>query len=500
MFTTKTALKVAIYVRKSREDEGGAEETLHNQRETLIRLAESKGYNYDIFQEVESSVKWHRPELTKMIEGILQGKYSRVLVTHVDRLSRDERDLAELKEIFTEHEVIIETPDNVIDFSDENQELWFGFTSVLSAYEYKRIRQRLIQGKYNAVGIKNRWIGSVAPLGYTWDKNIKKLVVNPDEAKIVRKMVDLALLGYSSRQIADKLNKLGYRTRKGNPFRTDKVLRTLQNRVYLGEAKYSSQRLKKTAIAKGCHEPLMTEDEFSQIQALLQSRRSKENLYSLGIKSCINKLLVCGVCGKGLTIQKNNKVKKSGEDASFYQIRPCLHYLDLETKCYNKGCKVDKVENAVKEALLQYKEELEKSLINLLAKDTSDIEKKLNKTLESLQSDLVKHQRKSKKLLELYLEGDLDKDQYQEMRKQIEDTIAALQNEIAVTKNKLKKLDTTAQISRVKNILNMIDNFEQMELEEQNATLKLLISKIVFTKTPETNNQPKIEIHWREVF
>lgn len=298
---------MAIYVRKSREDEGGAEETLHNQRETLIRLAQSKKYNYNIFQEVESSVKWHRPELTKMIEGILQGKYSRVLVTHVDRLSRDERDLAELKEIFTEHEVIIETPDNVIDFSDENQELWFRFTSVLSAYEYKRIRQRLIQGKYNAVAIKNRWIGSVAPLGYTWDKNIKKLIVNPDEAKIVKKMFDLALLGYSSRQIADKLNKLGYRTRKGNPFRTDKVLRTLQNRVYLGEAKYNSKRLKKTAVAENCHEPLMTEDEFNQIQSLLKSRRSKENLYSLGVKSCVNKLLVCGVCGKGLTIQKNNK-------------------------------------------------------------------------------------------------------------------------------------------------------------------------------------------------
>lgn len=38
-----------------------------------------------------------------MLEGIIQGKYSRVLVTHPDRLSRDERDSAELKEIFIEH-------------------------------------------------------------------------------------------------------------------------------------------------------------------------------------------------------------------------------------------------------------------------------------------------------------------------------------------------------------------------------------------------------------
>ncbi|WP_396953968.1 recombinase family protein [Neobacillus niacini] len=46
---------------------------------------------------------WNRPESAKMLEGIIQGKYSRVLVTHPDRLSRDERDSAELKEIFIEH-------------------------------------------------------------------------------------------------------------------------------------------------------------------------------------------------------------------------------------------------------------------------------------------------------------------------------------------------------------------------------------------------------------
>jgi site-specific DNA recombinase len=63
----------------------------------------------------------------------------------------------------------------------------------------------------------------------------------------------------------------------------------------------------------------------------------------------------------------------------------------------------------------------------------------------------------------------------------------------------LHHLDATAQINKVKNILNMIDNFEEMELEEQNATLKLIIKEIVITKTVETNNEPVIDIHWREL-
>lgn len=499
MVQTATKLKVALYVRKSREEEGGAEETLLNQRETLVRIAEQKGYSYDLFQEVESSINWNRPELAKMLEGILQGKYSRVLVTHTDRLSRDERDSAELKEIFIDNDIIIETPDSTIDLSDENQELMFGFTSVLSAYEYKRIRHRLNKGKYDAVAIKNRWIGSIAPIGYSWDKNIKQLNVNPDEKKVVRKMVELALLGYSSRLIADKVNQLGYRSRKGIPFKTDRVLAILQNRVYLGESKYNSKRLKKVAVAKDTHEAIMTEQEFNQIQALFKSRRSKENLQSLGIKSPLNKLLVCGVCGKGMTIQLNNKVRKTGRNYSFYQIRPCRHQIDLDTKCHNAGVAIYKVENAVLEALKLYKQELEQSLVSLLAEDTSGIEFSLASTLGGLEADLAKHERKAKRLLDLYLDEELDKQSYQQKKQTLEDTISALKNEINIIQSKLESIDASTQVDKVTGIIEMIDNFEEMELEEQNATLKLIVSGIVFTKTADTNNEPIIDIKWREL-
>ncbi|MEC2400925.1 recombinase family protein [Bacillus subtilis] len=339
-------------------------------------------------------------------------------------------------------------------------------------------------------------------MGYTWDKNTKQLNVNPDEKKIVRKMVELALLGYSSRLIADKVNQLGYRSRKGIPFKTDRVLGILQNRVYLGESKYNSKRLKKVAIAKDTHEVIMTEEEFNQIQALFKSRRSKENLQSLGIKSPVNKLLVCGVCGvcgKGMTIQLNNKVRKAGRNYSFYQIRPCRHQVDLDTKCHNGGVSIYKVENAVIEALKLYKQELVQSLVSLLDEDTSDLENSLKSNLESLETDLAKEERKAKRLLDLYLDEELDKQSYQQKKQALEDIISALKNEINLVSHKLESVDASAQVNKVKGIIEMIDSFEEMELEEQNATLKLIISGIVFTKTAETNNEPVIDIKWREL-
>jgi len=500
MVRTVTNEKVALYVRKSREGENGVDETLHTQRETLLRLAEQNGYNNpDLFEEIESSIKWNRPELAKMIASIEEGKYDRILVTHIDRLGRDIGLLDDIKKLCIEHEIIIETPDNVIKFDDENQELLFGFSSVLSDFEYKRIRHRLNKGKYDAVAIKNRWIGSIAPIGYTWDKNTKQLYVNPEEKKVIRKMVELALLGYSSRLIADKVNDLGYRSRKGIPFKTDRILNILQNRVYLGESKYNSKRLKKIAVAKDTHEAIMSEVEFNQIQALFTSRRSKENLQSLGIKSPVNKILVCGVCGKGMTIQLNNKVRNTGRNYSFYQIRPCRHQVDLETKCHNGGVSVYKVENAVIEALNLYKQELEQSLVSLLVEDTSDLENSLKSNLESLETDLAKQERKAKRLLDLYLDEELDKQSYQQKKQALEDIISALKNEINIVSHKLENVDASTHVDKVKGIIEMIDNFEEMELEEQNATLKLIISGIVFTKTAETNNEPVIDIKWREL-
>ncbi|KUP06192.1 hypothetical protein Q75_09690 [Bacillus coahuilensis p1.1.43] len=136
--------KQALYIRKSREGEGGADETLHTQRETLLRLAEQNGYkNPDVYEEIESSIDWNRPKLSELILAIEQGKYDRILVTHIDRIGRDIGLLDNIKKLCIEHDIVIETPDNVIKFDDENQELLFGFSSVLSDYEYKRIRHRL---------------------------------------------------------------------------------------------------------------------------------------------------------------------------------------------------------------------------------------------------------------------------------------------------------------------------------------------------------------------
>lgn len=139
------------------------------------------------------------------------------------------------------------------------------------------------------------------------------------------------------------------------------------------------------------------------------------------------------------------------------------------------------------------------SLVSLLAEDTSDIETNLSTTLGGLKTDLTKQEKKAQRLLDVYLEGDIDKSTYQQRKKTAEDTISALTIEINILEHKLNSLDDSAQVNKVSGIIEMIDNFEEMELEEQNATLKLIVSGIVYTKTADTNNELEIDIKWREL-
>ncbi|TFH63490.1 recombinase family protein [Peribacillus frigoritolerans] len=493
--------RVAIYIRSSREREGGEDETLFTQRKILTDIAKNKGYSYDIYEEIESSVKEDRDELGKMKNKLVSCEYDRILVTKLDRLARDTGIFTDIKKICIKNGILIETTTEEIDLTKKTDKMMYNFKSLIAESEYDEIKDRLLTGKFNTVAKRNRWMGSVAPLGYRWDRNVKQLIVVPEEKEIIRKMVELALQGYSSRQIASKLNAMGYRGKKGSPFKTDRVLRILSNKAYLGMCEYYSSYLNETAIAKDCHEPIMTVQEYNDIQALIKSRVSKENLSSLGVKSPVNKILKCGVCGKGLTIQLNNKVRKSGKNYSFYQIRPCLHYLDdLNTvRCNNAGVRVSVIEEAVIEYLKQHKPEIEASIQKLESKDTSELENQLMDTIETVKSNISKYQRRLDKAYEAYLDDLITKEKYSKDSETFGQIINELEDELVLLRNKLSNLDTDAQKEKYMDAVEIIEKYELMSMEEQNASLRLLIKEIVYTRTNETNNVPHVTIIWREL-
>ena len=73
-------------------------------------------------------------------------------------------------------------------------------------------------------------------LGYDYIRETKQIVVNPEEAKVVKFIFKKYLEGYGTGMIAKMLTKKGYRTKRGVVIWSDStVLGILKNEKYVGD-------------------------------------------------------------------------------------------------------------------------------------------------------------------------------------------------------------------------------------------------------------------------
>lgn len=94
--------------------------------------------------------------------------------------------------------------------------------------------------------------GGKPPLGYRAENG--HLAVVPEEAEIVKKVFELRNQGCTLQGIADKLNELGYRSKKGKEFKHSAVQTILGNEdTYRGNYRYGKEMCENTheAILKG---------------------------------------------------------------------------------------------------------------------------------------------------------------------------------------------------------------------------------------------------------
>ena len=167
---------------------------------------------------------------------------------------------------------------------------------------------------------KGKHCGGIPPLGYNLDKT-KHLVVNEDEAEIVRTIFKMYLDGYSYADIAKALNAAGHTTKVGNPFNKNSFSSLLSQRKYIGTFVWNRAPAKRRGpngkrstnthrskpieeqirLTHGCP-AIIPVEQFQQAQELLASRscgrssaKARHHYVLGGLGS-----LKCGVCGKAM--------------------------------------------------------------------------------------------------------------------------------------------------------------------------------------------------------
>ena len=248
------AIRCAIYTRKS-TDEGLEQEfnSLDAQREAAeAYIASQRAEGWQCLPERYDDGGYtggnmDRPALKRLLSDIETGKIDTVVVYKVDRLSRSLLDFSQLVGLFDKHKVSFVSVTQQFNTTTSMGRLTLNILLSFAQFEREIIGER-IRDKVAAAKKKGKHTGGPPVLGYDIDAPNRRLVVNPAEADLVRRIFKLFLQLGSGMKVAKALNADGFRTkawttrngkvRPGQPWDKIAVNRVLNNVKYVGQVSH----------------------------------------------------------------------------------------------------------------------------------------------------------------------------------------------------------------------------------------------------------------------
>jgi DNA invertase Pin-like site-specific DNA recombinase len=316
MFPLEVAhLKIAKYRRKSSEDEDRQVASLADQAVALDEVAgrfriHPSQVVADFGESRSAKLSHARPEFQKMVEMIERGKANAILAWHPDRLSRNLGDVDTLVRLMESGKLTaIITP-----------QYMFGNTPLEKYILISECTRAKLENDNKGVNTRRGLIGKVrkgwrpgpARIGYLNDTTKphgeRDLVPDPERFDKVKRLLHLFLTGNYSVRILRKIAKeqLLLRTRQtrrrgGKPLSLSHVYCLLTEPFYCGKFWWKSQETGEKVLHQGKHPPMITEDEFWQIQAILgkQPRPQPIRLFF-----AYTALMACGECGAAITAEE----------------------------------------------------------------------------------------------------------------------------------------------------------------------------------------------------
>ncbi|MDD3145488.1 MAG: recombinase family protein [Candidatus Gracilibacteria bacterium] len=302
-FNENKPLRVAVYTRVSTNDQYingvGIEAQFKEIKRDLEVYHEKYTFNEkkNYYKEGgQSGADEHRPELDRMIRDIDNGEIDIIIVYKIDRLFRKLLYLLQFIEGISKKGVFIKSINDKIDTTDNMGMVMLQFMGIIGDIERDNIRIRTIDGKKTKAEMGYYVGGGKTPFGYDLHDTPggKKLKINDDEAKIVRRIFDMYV---------NQKNTLGEMARiltmEGIPTRDDRL----------------KEKVRKENLNKDKHKEKYIDEHSENDRSLTHSKGTKKNndgfWYSSSIRKILNREIYTGVYYYGMTTkewdEENNK-------------------------------------------------------------------------------------------------------------------------------------------------------------------------------------------------
>jgi DNA invertase Pin-like site-specific DNA recombinase len=344
-------IRCAIYTRKSSEEGLEMEfNSLDAQREACEAfVASQKQEGWIVLPDVYddggvSGGTLERPALQRLLADIEAGRIDVVVVYKIDRLSRALMDFAKLVEVFDRHSVTFVSVTQQFNTTTSMGRLTLNILLSFAQFEREVTGER-IRDKIAASRKKGMWMGGHPPLGY--DVVDRKLVVNREEAALVRHIFERFLHAGSAMLLMNELNAAGHTTkswttrsgtmRPGRPFDKGVLYKLLNNRVYLGEAVHKGKSY------PGEHQAIIDAPIWDKVHSILsENARRRGNHVRAATPALLKGLIRCASCDRAMT---PSHARKNGRRYRYYVCQSAIK--NGHASCPVRSLPAGEIEEAV---------------------------------------------------------------------------------------------------------------------------------------------------------
>jgi len=468
-------MKAGIYCRVSTLEQAQDGYSLKAQEEKLKSYA--KGMQYDVFStyidDGYSGSSINRPALTKLINDIKSNNIDIVLIYKLDRLSRNVKNVLELVELFKQYKVTLFSLNENLDLSSPFGRAALKMSATFSELERETIVERMMMGKAQRVKQGKAMRNNILPIGYDYDKETDTFVPNENEKEQVEKIFELYLKGWNFSQVSEFMHK-NYKNRYGSyPDRTS-VKKVIDNPFSSGYFWYQGNLNKATNII-----PIISYETW--LKAQTRRLEAKQKRFIPTSPYLLTGLIFCGKCGQRFVAKRyeHTQTRKSDNHSTTY-VRHCYgccarvkrEAAYIPDKCDNIIILQKELDDIIISRFKNLKfdrflVEAEDNAINLIQIQIADIESKIDKLLDLYQEGLIKKEQLTERL--------------QKLEKELNEKKMLLENET----NKAKD-QPSIDIDAIKEKIRNFDNLSQVD---KRILLKAIIKKInIFPN--------KIDIEW----
>ena len=493
----RTKRKVAAYCRVSTDNEDQANSFESQQRYFRQYIERNPDWElYEVFADegISGTNTKKRKEFNRMVACAKNGEFDLIVTKEISRFARNTLDSIFYTRDLKKHGVGVIFLNDNINTLDGDAELRLAIMSSIAQEESRKTSERVKWGQKRQM--EQGVVFGRSMLGY--DVKDGKMYINQEGAEVVRLIFHkFAEEGKGTHVIARELQEEGIKPMRVKEWQNTVILRVIRNEKYCGDLvqkktytpdflsheKKVNRGQEEFVIIKDHHEPIISRELFDKANRMLDEKSlSQEGKSKHSNRYPFSGKIKCGCCGSSYVARY--KTRKNG---SRYKSWRCLeaarHGRPHADKAGNQvGCRGLSIRNEdaihimylVTRSLQFNKKKMADNLLGIIksamAADTAGTDSGKMKLKIKMMGE------KRKKLIDLYISGQITREEFTAARTKCENELTELQSVIENIREQKEEMEKQQEL--VTEITEVMDDLIN-GVEYEDDLYKEILDKMV---------------------